>query len=218
MFTGIIEEIGVIKSISQIGNTLRLNITARLIMNDLKVGDSIAVNGVCLTVTRFDRSSFFADVMPVTFYATNLAQLKGNHQVNLERAMAANGRFGGHVVSGHVDTIARIGSVKTDQNAVIYTIEIKPELAVFCISKGSIAIDGTSLTIIEVGVNKISVSLIPHTRKCSVLGFKKAGELVNIECDILAKQQLEINTGNSGLCRSGDSKITENYLAEHGFI
>lgn len=221
MFTGIIEEIGKVKSIVRAGNTLRLSIAARVVTSDVKLGDSIAVNGVCLTVTNFDKGSFSADVMPVTFYATNLSGLSINSPVNLERAMAANGRFGGHMVSGHIDGVAKIIAVKNDENAVIYTLELPDTLESFCVVKGSIAIDGTSLTIADIEANKISVSLIPHTYKHSVLGIKKSGELVNIECDIMAKQHAKLagyNVMPKNHKADNSSGITESYLAEHGFI
>ena len=220
MFTGIIEEIGKVKSITKVGNTLRLVIAAKTVTKDVKLGDSIAVNGVCLTVTKFDSNSFSADVMPVTFYATNLSGLLANSQVNLERAMAANGRFGGHMVSGHIDGVAKIVAIKTNENAIIYTIELASGLELFCVEKGLIAIDGTSLTIAAINGTKLSVSLIPHTRKHSILGFKKIGELVNIECDIMAKQHAKLTDNNlSGTYNTDSSSgITESYLAEHGFI
>lgn len=221
MFTGIIEEIGKVKSITKAGNTLRLVITAKIVTKDVKLGDSIAVNGVCLTVTKFDSNSFAADVMPVTFYATNLSRLLANSQVNLERAMAANGRFGGHMVSGHIDGTAKIVAIKTNENAIIYTIELASGLELFCVEKGSIAIDGTSLTIAAISGTKLSVSLIPHTRKHSILGFKKIGEVVNIECDIMAKQHAKLSDYDSvsGSHKAHNSSgITEGYLAEHGFI
>jgi len=218
MFTGIIEEIGKVRSITKSGNTLRLDIAAKLILSDVKIGDSIAVNGVCLTVTSFNRSSFCTDVMPVTFHATNLARLAAGSLVNLERAMAANGRFGGHVVSGHVDGIGKVISIKPNENAIVYTFEISSEMSRFCIAKGSIAIDGTSLTLVDVRNNHVTVSLIPHTRMHSIVGYKKAGDIVNIECDIMAKQYVKTMAKENKAISTGNSGITEAYLAEHGFI
>lgn len=212
MFTGIIEEIGTVRQISQLSQTLLLTINASTVLGDVKLGDSIAVNGVCLTVTRFDRQTFSADVMPVTFRDTGLAKLKNGSLVNLERAMAANGRFGGHIVSGHVDGVGKISQKHNTGNAIIYTITMDKKLASSCLKKGSIAIDGTSLTIMDCGNDWVQISIIPHTQEKSIIGNKNIGDLVNIECDILAKQlssQTKIST---------ESKISSDFLKEHGFL
>lgn len=215
MFTGIIEEIGSLQSIKQHSKTLELCINAKLILEDIHVGDSIAVNGVCLTVTSFDNNSFSADVMPVTYTATNLAELKYGDKINLERAIAANGRFGGHIVSGHVDATGSIISKTRIENAVIYQIKIPSQLRPYCISKGSIALDGTSLTIVEVGEDWLSVSLIPHTQEKSVLGMKNIGDSINIECDILAKHVLTaFFVAQDGQFKP---KIDFSFLKENGF-
>ena len=214
MFTGIIEEIGQLKTISRRGNTLLLTISAKLILSDIHIGDSIAVNGVCLTVTQFNQSSFTADVMPVTFQTSNLSVLKPNSQVNLERAMAANGRFGGHIVSGHIDGIATIIEKSITENAILYHIKLPDELSHYCIVKGSIAIDGTSLTLVNVVKNVIAVALIPHTREKSILGNKNVGDSVNIECDILAKQ---LSSSKQPSIKK-PSGLNESFLQEHGFI
>src|SRR3954447_7874831 len=161
MFTGLIEELGVIKRIVKKGNTLTLVIQAEKIMLDLHEGDSISVNGVCLTVTKFSKDKFEADVMPETFKHTSLSTLKSGSPVNLERAMSANGRFGGHFVSGHIDGTGRIMKKEHKDNAVYYMIELEESLSKFCIPKGSIAIDGTSLTIFGLEKNQVTVSLIP---------------------------------------------------------
>lgn len=213
MFTGIIEEIGNIAQIKRGGKTLELVINASLILSDIKLGDSIAVNGVCLTVTRYSKSNFSVDVMPVTFNATNLAELKNGSEVNLERAMAANGRFGGHIVSGHVDGVGKIIARDQLENAVIYKIALASELTDLCVAKGSIALDGTSLTLVEVTSNYLSVALIPHTQKMSLLGRKQIGESINVECDILVKQMQKMYSKSVQ-----DSKITSGFLLEHGFL
>ncbi len=213
MFTGIIEEIGNIAQIKRGGKTLELVINASLILSDIKLGDSIAVNGVCLTVTRYSKSNFSVDVMPVTFNATNLAELKNGSEVNLERAMAANGRFGGHIVSGHVDGVGKIIARDQLENAVIYKIALASELTDLCVAKGSIALDGTSLTLVEVTSNYLSVALIPHTQKMSLLGRKQIGESINVECDILVKQMQKMYSKSAQ-----DSKITSGFLLEHGFL
>lgn len=213
MFTGIIEEIGNIAQIKRGGKTLELVINASLILSDIKLGDSIAVNGVCLTVTRYTNNNFSVDVMPVTFNATNLAELKNGSEVNLERAMAANGRFGGHIVSGHVDGVGKIIARDQLENAVIYKIALASELTNLCVAKGSIALDGTSLTLVEVTSNYLSVALIPHTQKMSLLGRKQIGESINVECDILVKQMQKMYSKSAQ-----DSKITSGFLLEHGFL
>ena len=215
MFTGIVEEIGSIAQIKRGGKTLELVINAKIIMSDMKLGDSIAVNGVCLTVTHFNKNNFSVDVMPVTFNATNLAKLSNGSAVNLERAMAANGRFGGHIVSGHIDGVGEIIACSRLENAIVYKIGLAPELANLCVAKGSIALDGTSLTLFEVGVDFICVSLIPHTQEMSLLGQKNLGEIINIECDILAKQMRQ--TLQQGQ-KSSESKITSGFLQQHGYL
>lgn len=213
MFTGIIEEIGSIAQIKRGGKTLELVINAKLVLDDIKLGDSIAVNGVCLTVTRYTKNSFSVDVMPVTFNATNLTELSSDSLVNLERAMAANGRFGGHIVSGHVDGVGKVIACDRLENAIVYRISLAPELANLCVAKGSIALDGTSLTLVEVGENYLSVALIPHTQKMSLLGRKQIGASVNIECDILVKQMQKMHSKPAQ-----NSKINSEFLHEHGFL
>lgn len=215
MFTGIIEEIGSIRQIKRSGQTLALVINAKLVTNDLKLGDSVAVNGVCLTVTQFNQVCFTVDVMPITFQSTNLFRLNSGSKVNLERALAANGRFGGHIVSGHVDGVGHILAKTIYENALIVKIKLPADLAAQCILKGSISLDGTSLTLFEVGSDFLCVSLIPHTQEMSLLGQKNIGEIVNIECDILAKQiRQALQSGQ----KSSDSKITSGFLQQHGYL
>ncbi|AZK47130.1 riboflavin synthase [Paenibacillus lentus] len=188
MFTGLVEEVGAIKSIQSKGEAMIIHINANVVTQGMKLGDSVAVNGVCLTATQFDRSSFTVDVMPQTFRNTNLSQLRSGSKVNLERAMAADGRFGGHIVQGHVDGVGTITGIKQDQNAVVF--EITPaEKALFkyIIPKGSITIDGISLTVVAAEGNSFSVSIIPHTLAETVLAYKRQGDSVNLECDILGK-------------------------------
>ena len=215
MFTGLIEELGTMKKIIHKGNTLVLVIAAEKIMTDLHVGDSIAVNGVCLTVTKFTRDYFEADVMPETFKHTSLASLKEGSKVNLERAMAANGRFGGHFVTGHIDGTGSIQKRTHVENAILIEIEIPEEFSQFVLERGSIAIDGTSLTIFKTTPNTVTVSLIPHTAKEAVLGLKREGEIVNLEFDVMAKyfysfmQKREATPKSSGL--------TTQFLKENGF-
>ena len=163
MFTGIIEEVGVIKNIKMGAKSAVITIQAETVMEDIHLGDSIAMNGVCLTVTSFDKNSYSVDVMHETLRRTNLGALKGGSRVNLERAMAADGRFGGHIVAGHVDGTGVITSMKQDDNAVWIDIETDASVLKYIVEKGSITIDGISLTVAQVDSRSFAVSVIPHT-------------------------------------------------------
>ncbi|WP_099157653.1 riboflavin synthase [Virgibacillus ndiopensis] len=188
MFTGIIEEIGTIKKMQKVSDqAIQLTIGASKVLEDVNVGDSIAVNGICLTVTNYSSADFQVDVMPETIKSTSLASLKVESMVNLERSMPANGRFGGHFVSGHVDGTGEIVTKESRENAIYYEIEISEELSPFLLEKGSVAVDGISLTIFDVNENIFTISLIPHTVSETILGEKGKGAIVNIECDLLAK-------------------------------
>ena len=215
MFTGLIEELGVIKRIVKKGNTLTLVIQAEKIMRDLHEGDSISVNGVCLTVTKFSKDKFEADVMPETFKHTSLSTLKEGSTVNLERAMSANGRFGGHFVSGHIDGIGQIRKRTYIENAILIEIEIPERFSHFVLEKGSIAIDGTSLTLFKTTNNSVTVSLIPHTAKETVIGLKGEGEIVNLEFDMMAKYFYSFMNKKSTPQKS--QGVTEAFLKENGF-
>jgi riboflavin synthase len=215
MFTGLIEELGVIKRITQKGHTLTLAIEAEKIMHDLHDGDSIAVNGVCLTVTKFTRGQFEADVMPETFKHTSLAVLKQGSKVNLERAMSANGRFGGHFVSGHIDGTGNIRKRTHIENAILIEIDIPEDFSHFVLEKGSIAIDGTSLTIFKTTDHSVTVSLIPHTAKETILGFKAEGEIVNLEFDMMAKYFYSFM--NKQQTAKEPKGVTAAFLKENGF-
>ncbi|MFD3447857.1 riboflavin synthase [Microbacteriaceae bacterium 4G12] len=212
MFTGIVEEIGTIKQMKQNGQTMQLTISAQHILSDVHIGDSIAVNGICLTVTSFTSSMFIVDVMPETVKATSLQTLKQGSSVNLERAMSANGRFGGHFVTGHVDGTGTITQKKHSQNAVYYRILLPPSLLRYCMPKGSVAVDGTSLTIFGVDDTSITISLIPHTMDYSIVGQKGRGDIVNIECDMIGKYIERFVT------KQTKSSLTESFLKENGFI
>ena len=187
MFTGIVEEIGTLKSVQKGRHSAVLRIQAKKILEDVHIGDSIAVNGICLTVTEFSANEFAADVMHETMSRTNLGQLRQGSPVNLERAMAANGRFGGHIVSGHVDGTGTIASITRDDNAIWYTISAPPAILRYIVEKGSITIDGTSLTVARVSDKDFAISAIPHTVAVTILGQKKVGDQVNLENDILGK-------------------------------
>ncbi len=187
MFTGLIEETGRLGSIRRGTYSAVLSIRAATVLKDLKIGDSIAVNGVCLTVTSFDRSSFCADVMHETLRRSALGRLSAGARVNLERAMPANGRFGGHIVAGHVDGMGKILRIRRDDNALWYTISAAPTLLRYIVEKGSIAIDGISLTVAAVDSESFSVSVIPHTAAETTLPDRRAGDFVNLETDIIGK-------------------------------
>lgn len=217
MFTGIIEEIGTIQKIEKKGNTLYLSIEGKKVLEDVNLGDSIAVNGVCLTVVSFTPKSFQVDVMPETFKSTSLSNLKPGFPVNLERAMAANGRFGGHFVSGHVDCTGIIEKRLPKENAVYIDISFPESFSKWMLPKGSITLDGTSLTIFQLASNKLTVSIIPHTLKQSVIGMKKVGDSVNIECDMFVKY-LHSYLSNQFENPTNDKGISKDFLTEHGFM
>ncbi|MDN3015261.1 riboflavin synthase [Paenibacillus sp. BSR1-1] len=219
MFTGIIEEIGSILNIQRTGESFVLTISAKKILEDVHLGDSIAVNGVCLTVTSFTANRFTVDVMPETVRASSLNIVKRGSNVNLERAMAAGGRFGGHFVSGHIDGTGIIKSKKAFENAVYYEIEADPELLRYVIERGSIAVDGTSLTVFEVSENRFTLSLIPHTLGESIVGQKDSGDIVNLECDMIGKYvgHFMNNLGKNNQQKSSGG-ISANFLEENGFF
>ena len=215
MFTGIVEELGSIRSVRRGQHSSVLSIAAKDILSDLKIGDSVAVNGVCLTATTVDGSGFTADVMHETLNRSSLGSLTVGSHVNLERAMAANGRFGGHIVSGHIDGTGTITALRKDDNAVWYTISASQELLRYIVEKGSIAIDGISLTVAEVGESWLSISAIPHTVAQTVLRDRKEGDLVNLETDIIGKYvEKLLKPAPESQASSG---ITLDFLARHGF-
>lgn len=210
MFTGIIEETGVIEQIIQGSKSCVLKIKAHKLFDDLKIGDSIAVNGICLTVTSFSAPYFTADVMPETMRRTNLSRLAKGSRVNLERAMQLNGRFGGHIVSGHIDGTGTVTSIVREDNAIWFKISAESSILLYVIEKGSVALDGISLTIAEVTNNGFSVSIIPHTAEETTLCDRKTGDKINIECDIIGKYVHNLTQKNS-------SGIDEDFLRRCGF-
>ena len=219
MFTGIVEEVGVLKSIRRGASSAVLEIAARTVLEDIHLGDSIAVNGVCLTATSFTGSSFTADVMHETLDRSSLAALRAGSRVNLERAMAANGRFGGHIVAGHVDGVGTVLETKRDDNAVWYTIAAGPEVLRYVVEKGSITIDGISLTVARVGPESFAISAIPHTVAVTVLKDRKAGDKVNLETDIIGKyvEKLLITGPVQPAEPKQTSGITKDFLTRYGF-
>lgn len=225
MFTGLVEEVGTMKTIGRKGEAMLLGISATTVTDGLKLGDSIAVNGVCLTAVAFDRGSFTVDVMPQTYRHTNLKELRPGSPVNLERAMAADGRFGGHIVQGHVDGTGKITRTQRDQNAVVYEIEpANPSMFKYIISQGSIAVDGISLTVIETANGRLGVSIIPHTLAETALAYKREGDTVNLECDCIGKYVEHLLRYNQGFSGQGnpeqktDSAIDMSFLTRHGFV
>jgi len=221
MFTGIIEEIGTMRRIDRQEQALILTIGAKKILEDIHLGDSIAVNGVCLTVVAFQDQEFSVDVMPETFRSTNLAKLKTGSRVNLERAMQAGGRYGGHIVQGHVDGTAVVIGKDREENAVVYRFRpLTGRLTRYIIPKGSITIDGISLTVVDTKEGTFSVSIIPHTLAETILNDKGPGDTVNIECDIIGKYiehflKVPDEPEGSGLKPNG---LSEAFLTENGFM
>ena len=187
MFTGIVEETGVIRGIRKNRESAVVSVEAGKVLEDLKIGDSVAVNGVCLTVVGFFPGGFGADVMHETLDRSTLGSLKPGSRVNLERAMAADGRFGGHIVAGHVDGRGTVRKIERDDNALWYTIGTGREILRYVVEKGSIAIDGISLTVAKVSEESFQVSVIPHTARKTVLQDRKPGDQVNLETDVIGK-------------------------------
>lgn len=214
MFTGIIEEVGTVVSVKRGGQSSVIRVRASKILEDLHIGDSIAVNGVCLTAVTFDGQGFTADVMNETFERSTLKMIRSGDPVNLERAMSAGGRFGGHMVAGHVDGTGTVMSIKQDANAVWFTVEAPPEIMRYCIKKGSVAMDGISLTIADIGTSWFQVSVIPHTLKQTVLGSKKQGDPVNLENDMIGKYVEKLLVPKTTAQSSG---VTEQMLINAGF-
>lgn len=228
MFTGIVEELGRIVRVPSPGRAGQLEIAATRVLTGTNVGDSIAVNGVCLTATTVSAAGFTADVMPQTLAHSNLGALRAGSPVNLERAMAADGRFGGHIVSGHIDGTGRITSTRRDDVAVWYDIEAPEAITRYVVEKGSIAIDGVSLTVARVSENGFSISMIPHTADVTALGRKRAGDIVNLECDVIGKyverllssgRASPVTKPHTSDCASkAQSTLTTDFLASNGFF
>lgn len=215
MFTGIVEETGVIKNISMLGSSGQIQILAKKVLEGTYIGDSIAVNGICLTVTSIRGDVFTADVMAETVRRSSLGSLRAGDKVNLERAMAADGRFGGHIVSGHIDGTGTIKSLLREENAVWVTIETAPEIMRYIVEKGSICIDGISLTVARVTEGDFSVSVIPHTGEETTLLKKNVKDVVNLENDIVGKYVERFVT--AGREEKKQSRgLTMEFLEEYG--
>lgn len=221
MFTGLIEEVGKMKSVSKQGEAMRLVISASRVTEGVMLGDSIAVNGVCLTVTAFDRVSFAADVMPETYRRSTLHELKPGDRVNLERAMQVGARFGGHIVQGHIDGTGQITSRETDANAVVFKVLVNDSaMHRYIIPKGSITIDGISLTVVSTTNDSFTVSIIPHTLSETALMHKQPGDRVNLECDVIGKYVDHLLNYRSAepQAEAPKSRLTAAFLNENGFI
>lgn len=237
MFTGIIEEVGKIVSVQRSAQAMRLTIQGHRIFSDMEIGCSIAVNGVCLTVTSFTGNQFVADVMPESVNMTTLAKFTSGQAVNLERAMAASGRFGGHMVAGHVDGQGRIRNIRKLDNSVVFTIETTPDVLDYIIYKGSIAVDGASLTVSKREATYFEISIIPHTIANTILASATVGTVVNLETDIAGRyirhfmslpsegasetkpSSAQVKTHTSS--KTGSSKtqgLSKDWLAAKGFI
>lgn len=216
MFTGIIEEVGTVTAIQKGSTSSFIEIQADKVLSGTKIGDSIAVNGVCLTATVINGKTFRADVMNETLSRSSLGQLRPGSHVDLERAMAADGRFGGHIVSGHIDGTGTIINVKNDGIAIRYTLSADNNILQYIVEKGSVAIDGISLTVASVSDHDFTVSVIPHTASMTVLGEKHTGDTVNLENDIIGKYVERLMKPGSENA-SSKSNITMEFLAEHGF-
>lgn len=219
MFTGIVEEVGIVQSVKKGAKSAIITVKADKILEDMHIGDSICLNGVCLTTVDIGRGCYSADVMHETLNRTNLGQLKSGSRVNLERAMAADGRFGGHIVAGHIDGTGRIRSMERDDNAVWVTVDTPASILKYIIDKGSITIDGISLTVARVDAGSFAVSVIPHTMANTILLDKKPGDTVNLENDLVGKyvEKLLTFSGESQEEQKEESGITMEFLAKHGF-
>ena len=216
MFTGIIEELGTVERVTRGRVSAVIAIRAEHILSDLKIGDSVAVNGVCLTATGLTGHGFTADVMHETLDRSALAGLGPGSRVNLERAMAANGRFGGHIVAGHVDGVGTIAAIEQDDNAIWFTITAPAQVLRYVVEKGSIAIDGISLTVARVETDRFAVSVIPHTAAVTLLGLRRTGDRVNLESDLVGKY-VERLLRPAPEEKGQESKLTMEFLSQHGF-
>lgn len=217
MFTGIIEEIGQIESVQKGSKSAVLHIRCNEVLDGTQVGDSIAVNGVCLTVTSMNNRGYTADVMAETLERSSLGSLKSGSRVNLERAMPADGRFGGHIVAGHIDGTGTIVEISKDETAVWYRVRTEPDILRYIVEKGSITIDGISLTVARVSREDFSVSIIPHTQGNTTLADRRTGDIVNLETDIIGKYIEKLLQPKEPEQEQDGSKLTLEFLAENGF-
>ena len=216
MFTGLIQDVGKVQAVEPAGGGVRLTVSTRLGIGLFKVGDSISVDGVCLTVVRMSGSTFTVEVSPETLRRSTLATAKQSHPVNLETALRMSDPLGGHLVSGHVDGTGEILEVEPEGNSWRYRFRVPREISRYLVEKGSVAVDGVSLTVVECGDEEFSVSLIPHTAQSTTLGRKRAGDLVNLENDIIAKYVEKFLRQKEDPAQQ-PSRIDASFLARHGF-
>lgn len=218
MFTGIVEEIGTVKNIIKGSRSIKLAIAAQKVLENTNLGDSIAVNGVCLTVTALGKNGFTADVMPESMSKTNMGKLKPGDRVNLERALTLASRLGGHIVSGHIDGVGEIIDMEKDDNAVRVTLTASPKVMKYIVSEGSVALDGVSLTVAHLGESDFTVSLIPHTAQVTTLLDKKVGDKLNVENDVVGKyveRLLDFSAKNE--TKEKKPSLSLSFLRENGF-
>lgn len=218
MFTGIVEEIGTVKNIIKGSRSIKLAIAAQKVLENTNLGDSIAVNGVCLTVTALGKNGFTADVMPESMSKTNMGKLKPGDRVNLERALTLASRLGGHIVSGHIDGVGEIIDMEKDDNAVRVTLTASPKVMKYIVSEGSVALDGVSLTVAHLGESDFTVSLIPHTAQVTTLLDKKVGDKLNVETDVVGKyveRLLDFSAKNE--TKEKKPSLSLSFLRENGF-
>ena len=217
MFTGIVEEMGAVVAMEKTLAGNRLTILASTVIGDLRIGDSISVNGTCLTVVSTSDQHFIVEVSPETLAVTTLGHLTGGAPVNLERAMKVNGRLGGHLVAGHVDGVGTIRGRRQEGNAIVLTIEAPSDVLRYCVQKGSVTVDGISLTINEVADRSFSVAIIPHTAKVTTLGLKQVKETVNLESDLIGKYVERLLQERNHVPKS-TPVIDKDYLTKRGLI
>lgn len=221
MFTGIIEGLGTVQTVTPAGRGRRLTIAADFPLTGSRVGDSIAVNGACLTPVSLDAERFTVDVSPETVVRTAFVEVRAGERVNLERALRLSDRLDGHLVSGHIDGVGRIRERRNESNAIVLTVDLPPALARYLIPKGSVAIDGVSLTVNSCGADRFSVSIIPHTAGLTTVGFKKVGSRVNIETDMIGKYvERFLMVPRSDATTEADSAggLDRDLLARYGFL
>lgn len=218
MFTGLVEELGTVQRLIRGADSARLSISAGRVLEGIRLGDSIAVNGVCLTAVGFTGHQFEVEIMAETLAKTNLGALKPGDRVNLERALRVGDRLGGHLVSGHIDGVGTIKNQERRDIAVLTEVEGPPEVLHYVVPKGSIAVDGVSLTVVTCSDKSFWVSLIPHTAQATTLGFKRRGDTVNLEADMLAKYVERILSYRTAEGPKPGRGLSVEYLAEHGFI
>jgi riboflavin synthase len=218
MFTGIIESLGTVESVQNVGGDVRLRIHTDLDMSDVHLGDSIATNGICLTVIDWGHNWYAADVSRESLHRTTLSSWQTGQRVNVEKAMLPTTRFGGHIVSGHVDAVGEVTAVRSDARSIYFEVTAPVEIAKYLAEKGSVTVDGISLTINHLRGNVLSLNLIPHTAERTNIGTWQAGSKVNLEVDVLARYIERLLLGDKAAESAPQSKISMNFLAENGFL